>query len=403
MALGVVLTVWGFASAGEMPKKRPPADSGKAADSALSSAPLKQRWPEGKILDMHAHVAGLGVGSGCWVSASIRESYQCPIYLKSLDASEETVLEFGDAYVIDRLARKIAQSRLVGGAVVLALDGVWAGADSSADFDSALTQVYVPNDFVARETARYPFLYFGASVNPRRPDALDRLRRAKAEGAVLCKWLPNIQLFDPADSANIPFFLELKSLGLPLLTHAGEEDAFSTAVDSLGDPARLTLALETGVTVIAAHAGTRGKSHGQSHFERLMELMPSHPNLYADISSLTQINKLGHLKRVLQRPETRGRLLYGSDYPLIQTHLVSPYYFPLSLTMKKMKDIAQEGNPWDRDVRLKRELGVSEGALRRSADLLLGRFGHPGPATEPGASTGGGGRTADGPATGAVQ
>jgi predicted TIM-barrel fold metal-dependent hydrolase len=362
---------------------------------------------------MHAHVAGMGIGSQCWVGPEIRDSYKFPIYLKSLDASEALIREHGDSYVIDRLARKIRESHSVGGAVVLALDGVWSQkqplSDSSIgqgkdtaftfaeEFDTSLTQVYVPNDFIARETARFPFLYFGASVNPRRPDAIDRLRKAKAEGAVLCKWLPNIQLFDPADSANIPFFLELKALGLPLLSHAGEEDAFSTAVDSLGDPKRLTLALETGVIVIAAHAGTRGKVQGKPYFTRLMEMMPRYPNLYADISSLTQINKLGHLKKVLQRPETRGRLLYGSDYPLIQTRLVSPYYYPLALSMKKMKAIAHEGNPWDQDVALKRALGVAEGVFRRSADLIL-------PKDSTGeALGGGGGKGADGPATGSIQ
>ena len=179
--------------------------------------------------------------------------------------------------------------------------------------------------------------------------------------------------FDPADTSLIPFYLALKAAGLPLLTHTGTEHSFLAAEDSLCDPARLELPLRLGVIVIAAHVGTPGKSHGEDNMERALAMMARYPNLYADISSLTQVNKLGYLKRVLDRPEAEGRLIYGSDFPLIETALVSPYYQLGRAPFRALRAASRERNAWDRDIALKRAMGVPEEVFRRSADLLAPR------------------------------
>ena len=57
---------------------------------------------------------------------------------------------------------------------------------------------------------------------------------------------------------------------------------------------------------------------------KLPRLMRQYPSLYADISSLTQINKLGALREVLRRPEFRDCLVYGTDFPLNNMPVVSP-------------------------------------------------------------------------------
>ena len=85
--------------------------------------------------------------------------------------------------------------------------------------------------------------------------------------------------------------------------------------------------------------------------------MREYPNLYADISALTQINKPGVLREAVTRPEFSGRLLYGTDFPLINTLLVSPWYsFHLSLRQKWA--LSRAKNPWDEDVLTKQALGV---------------------------------------------
>ena len=325
------------------------------------------------FVDIHAHVAGIGAGdSGVFIGREMRDSFRFPIYLRAFGVTREALERDGDGLVIDRIAAHIAASGRVSRAVVLALDGV-VGDDGDLDRDA--TQVYVPNDFVARETARHPALCFGASVNPHRRDALERLARVHEDGAVLLKWIPNIMGIDPADESIRPFYRQLVELGLPLLTHAGQERSFASAVDAYGDPLRLELPLSMGVTVIAAHIATTGKATtgenaGQDNFERILPLFDAYPNLYADISSLTQINKLGYLARALAVPGLPERLVYGTDWPLQFFPLVSPYYHLNHIGFAEARAAAALDNPWDRDVALKEALHVPGHVFARGAELL---------------------------------
>jgi predicted TIM-barrel fold metal-dependent hydrolase len=155
--------------------------------------------------------------------------------------------------------------------------------------------------------------------------------------------------------------------------HTGTEHSFTWAKNEFADPERLRLPLNHGVTVIAAHAAWPGKHNGQRDVDRLARLMVEYPNLYSDISSLTQINKLGALREVLRREEFRGRLVYGTDFPLINMPLVSAWFFPLDLTFSQMWHISRIRNPWDRDVALKHALGVPAEVFTRAEKLLYPR------------------------------
>lgn len=319
-------------------------------------------------IDMHCHVAGLGAGgSGCFVSDAIRRSWKYRIFLKAFGVTEKDLLREGDGLILKRLSESLSRSRSVSSAVVLAMDGV-VGEDGELDLQN--TQLYIPNDFVAAEVRKYPNLLFGASINPYRKDAVERLEKAAKDGAVLVKWLPSIQDIDPSDSRLTSFYLKLRDLGLPLLTHTGEERTFPRSKDELGDPELLRLPLSLGVTVIAAHCACSGRSRGEANYDRFLRLCREYPNLYGDISSLTQINRLGRLQRVLKQPELQGRLLYGTDMPLINTGIVSSFAFPFRLSLRQMIAIARTGNPWDRDVALKKALGARQEIFTRAAGCL---------------------------------
>ncbi len=327
--------------------------------------------PDTPIVDLHCHVAGLGFGgSGCFVSPALRDNWRFDFYLRAFGVTRAEIEREGDALLPVCLAAAVGQSRYVKQAVILALDGA---VDAAGQLDTNRTEFYVPNEFVAAACRQHTNLLFGASVNPYRPDALARLEWAAAHGAVLVKWLPSIQFIDPADPKLEPFYRRLTELRLPLLTHTGAEKSFTHSADEFADPARLELPLKLGVTVIAAHVATTGEHAGERDIDRLARLMPAYTNLFADISSLTQLNKLGYLAEVLRRPELRGRLLYGSDFPLINLPLVSPWYFPLNLRLGEMRRLADLPNPWDRDVELKRALGVPAEIFARSAVLLSAR------------------------------
>ncbi|HBA86797.1 MAG TPA: metal-dependent hydrolase [Geobacter sp.] len=321
-----------------------------------------------RIIDIHCHTAGIGAGgSGCFISPSMRKSWRYRIFLKAFGVTEQDLLREGDGLVMRRTSEMLAQSQLVSAAVILAMDGV-VGEDG--ELDRARTEMFIPNEFVAAETGRYANLLFGASINPLRRDALQRLEQAVDAGAVLLKWLPSIQHIDPADRRLVPFYLRLKVLGLPLLTHTGAESSFTSSRNELADPERLRLPLSLGVTVIAAHAGSNGRNQGESNHKRFLRLCREFPNLYADISALTQVNRLGHLQRLMKHRELHGRLLYGTDMPLLNTPIVSPFYFPWRLSPRRMLAISLISNPWDRDVEIKEALGVGADVFRKAGDVL---------------------------------
>jgi predicted TIM-barrel fold metal-dependent hydrolase len=319
------------------------------------------------IVDMHCHIAGIGAGgSGCFVSPRLRNNWRFNIYLHSFGVSRKEMLEQGDTLVADRISESVAQSHYVSKVVLLALDGV-IGADGLLDTNR--TEVYVPNEFVANVCSHHTNLLFGASVNPYRPDALERLEWAKAHGAVLVKWIPPIMAINPEDPKLVPFYKKMAELKLPLLSHTGEEKAFSRADEDFADPEKLRLPLSLGITVIAAHIASSEKYQGERGPDRLAKLMREYPNLYTDISALTQINKTGCLKEALTKPEFSGRLVYGTDFPLINTLLVSPWY-ESHLSLREKWTISRTKNPWDRDVLMKHDLGVPTETFAQSGKMF---------------------------------
>ena len=324
-------------------------------------------------VDMHVHAAGLGHGdSGAFVNETLTESWKFPIYLRAFGVEERELEEHGDRILLQKISERIEASRYIDSAVILAMDGV-INADGTMDYDR--TQLYVPNEFLIEELVHYPNLHLGASVNPMRTDALERLDYAIRNGAVLIKWLPNIMLFDPSDERIEPFYRRLAESCIPLLTHTGAEKSFGEADDSLGDPKKLKLALDLGVHVIAAHIASTGHTEGQEQFVRFLEMFENYPNLFADVSSLTQINKLGYLARTLEEPRLIPRLLNGSDWPLQFFPLVSPYYQLNLISLSQANTVRRLDSVWDRDIVLKKYAGVPEEVFLRSSKVVSGMCG----------------------------
>ena len=321
------------------------------------------------IIDWHVHAAGLGYGdSGAFINEEMRNNYRMKFFLNWMDVTEEELETEGDQILFKKLHEKISQSKYVDQAVILALDGVID--KTTGQLDSEKTQVYVPNDYVARETAKYPNLLFGASINPNRKDSVELLEEAYRQGAVLVKWIPSIMYIDPSDEAFIPFYKKMAELNIPLLTHTGMEKSFTNAKDELADPLKLALPLKCGVTVIAAHISTTGESEGQDNFERILPMFKDHPNLYTDISSLTQINKLGFLAQALKVPGLTERMIYGTDWPLQSFPLVSSWYHVNHIGIKNAWRVDNIENKWDRDIKLKEAYGVPYSVFTRTVGIL---------------------------------
>ena len=321
------------------------------------------------IIDWHVHVAGLGLGgSGNFVNDEMRKNYRFKFFLKWMDVTEKELEEKGDQILVKKLNDKITQSRYIDQAIVLAMDGVID--ETSKTLDRNKTQVYIPNEFVASQAAKYPNLLFGASINPNRENSVKLLEEVHRQGAVLIKWIPNIMYIDPSDEKFIPFYKRMAELKIPLLTHTGMEKSFANAKDDFADPRLLELPLKCGVTVIAAHIATTGESDGQDNFERILPMFDEFSNLYTDISSLTQLNKRGYLAKALKYPGLTERMIYGTDWPLQSFPLVTPWYHANHIGIKNTWRVSRYKNKWDRDIKLKEAFGVPQSAFDRKLGIL---------------------------------
>lgn len=317
----------------------------------------------GKIIDIHTHVFSLDpAGTGCLLSdASQRRLAGRYLRWKNGIRSEDRV-ERAEALIQERWLHLLEETRHVDQIVVLAHDAVF---NRQGVLLPERTHFYIPNSYVLGLAEQHPKLLAGASVHPYRDDALEELERVVDAGAALIKWLPNTQGFDPGDRKNIPFFRKLVAHQIPLLCHTGPEFALKPLDQSVGDPSRLLLALEEGVTVIAAHGGGFGWLSG-SGFKKFTEMLLKFPNLYTDLSALTLPPRSRYLTAFLDRPELHAKLVQGSDYPLP----VLPWPFFRRIPLEKMRALSRIQSPFDRDLLLKRELGFPEPVFERAATLI---------------------------------
>jgi len=276
--------------------------------------------------DMHAHLAGLGdSGSGVWVNPRMYSPFHPVEYLQRLAylnaGCAETPAGTADEAYMARLTGLLAAFPAGYKLVLFAFDRYY---DPAGRPIPDLSQFYVPNRYAAETAARHPErLEWAASVHPYRRDWREELDYAVAHGARAVKWLPSSMGIDPADPRCDPFYRSLAETGLPLVSHAGLElAALGAQRQELGNPLRLRRALDQGVRVVVAHCASQG--HGRDGpdarnfdlFARLMDEPRYETNLYADISGLTQVNRLHYLPAVLERIHWHPRLLNGSDYPL---------------------------------------------------------------------------------------
>jgi hypothetical protein len=326
------------------------------------------------VVDLHTHVACLDEEQNkCYVHPDFKTKKmfgiinKFDVYMKSFGTNLDELRSRGDIVTVKNLSELIENSKFVKSAIALALDAVY---DPLGHVDMERTQVRVSNQFIVNSIGEYKNLFFGASVSPLRPDALARLEWVKKNGAVLNKWIPCIMGFSPAEERFRPFYKKLLELDLPLLSHTGEEHSFLWSVQENCEPRHLELPLSMGVQVIAAHLGTRGSKN----LAQMRQLFSKYKNLWADNSSLTQINKFNHIKLTLEENFT-GRIVYGSDYPLIGVYalgfpLVSHKYYRFHIPKAWYQAIDAEQNLLDRDIMLKLALGMPVGDLYRVQDVL---------------------------------
>ena len=272
--------------------------------------------------------------------------------------------EFDIAYA-DRLALQISQAKYLDKAVVFAMEGLY---DSNGKLDPR-TEAVISNDWAIETVRRHPdeFL-FGAAIHPGRPDAIDELDRCAEMGAVCVKWVPPSQNIDPSDSRYEKFYMRMKKHGLVLTSHTGYEHTILVTDQTLGDPARLRLPLETGLKVVAGHAGTSGFYHRIEYFPNFVRLVNEFDNLYGDTSAITGFLRGPYVKRLLNTPNVLGRLIQGTDYPVPGQPIAWPHVIGPITALK----LQFNRNPFDQDYLAKKAAGFPEEHFYRGHDVFLG-------------------------------
>ncbi len=319
-------------------------------------------------IDIHMHLAGVGTGdSGCWLAPSFRRRPTFRLLRLWYGVTDEQMRSSIDQRWADLLADLVRRSEL-DAAAALGFDGVYRGDGS---FDEGRSQLVVPPSWcfeVARRSGGT--LLPAPSVNPSRGDALERLEECIEGGAVLLKWLPAVQVIDPALSRHGRFYSRMREAGLPLLVHSGGGEAtFRVHAPELQDLQRLERPLEEGVKVIVAHsAAPIIYSRDRNQIPLLRRLLDRHPDLWVDNSGMANPSRFTHLAHFARDPDIQSRTLFGSDFPVPSSPLLFLSTFGAATTLR----LQTMDNPLQRDVAIKRELGYPEETLTRAASVLPG-------------------------------
>ncbi|WP_439630001.1 amidohydrolase family protein [Gemmata sp.] len=313
-------------------------------------------------IDCHVHVLATTPGHG-HLSGSLRRRpnvvftrLRLGLPLFGSDEALERAFE-------DRLVRTVDGTPELDAAVGLAFDAVYA---EDGRLDDANTHLYVTNGYAAELARRHPKVLFGASVHPYRPDALAELDRCVAAGAVLVKWLPLVQGMDPASERCLPFYEALAHHRVPLLCHTGGELSLPQRFPQYASPELLLPALRCGVTVIAAHCGTRSTPLGTDYLPTFVRMAKEHERLYGDTAALDNPSRSYAFPVLLGDAGVRRKVVHGSDWPIPSV----PTLKAGAGTALRLLVTEGNGNWVRRDVLAKRAVGFDDDYFHRAADVL---------------------------------
>ena len=321
-----------------------------------------------KPVDAHVHIVGTGTGgTGCWLdSSSFLRRLQARFLLAAIGMAPSALAGDFDRLYINHLLTKLRESSL-DSAVILAQEQVY---DAQGKWVKGAGLFHVPNEYVLQLGRKHSELLPAVSIHPGRPDAMEELDRCLAGGARMMKILPNVQNINCADRRFTAFWERMAAAKLPLLAHTGGEKTLPVINPDFANPRRLELALQVGVTVVAAHCATKSALWDANWFSDFVELTHRYPNLYGDNSAFCVLN---NRIRGMIVPETlaeplASRIVHGSDWPVpvsglwprLKGYVDGPTY-------KKWKS---HPNPLERDYQIKRAMGYKPESFTRIWQLL---------------------------------
>jgi predicted TIM-barrel fold metal-dependent hydrolase len=321
-------------------------------------------------IDAHVHLVGNGRrGSGCWLrlGATWWQKPLAKMMLRHIGLRDLSLQadDFDERYATHLLAQVRASS--LGAIVLLAQDEVYA---SSGEKLAGRGSFYVPNEYLLSLCRQHPEFLPAVSIHPARPDALDELERCLAGGAVMLKLLPNCHNVDCAAPRYRKFWERLAEARLPLLAHTGSEHTVDVVEKKYQDPRILTVPLEIGVTVVAAHCATKSGLVDPEYFDVFARMLEQFPNLYGDTSAWNVPFRCKHARRCVgPKGGLLGeRLLHGSDFPVLSNGLWAAML--RLIPWSEYRRWQREPNILERDYRLKLAMGFGPEHFTKVHGLL---------------------------------
>jgi uncharacterized protein len=326
--------------------------------------PMTKTHPSDQPIDMHVHIVGNGTGgTGCWLRVTGWHRPLAAMMLRHIGLPGDAMTGDLDRLYVERLLELVRGSSL-SAAVILAQDDVY---DESGRVMAGVGSFYVPNDYVFKLAREHKEFLPAVSIHPARHDALEELERCLAAGTVMMKCLPNCQNINCNDRRLTTFWERMAEAKLPLLAHTGGEHTLPVVRPEYANPRVLTLPLECGVTVIAAHSGTKSGLFDPDYFHTFAEMTRQFPNLYGDTSAFNVPIRGRHIARCLRKP-LASRLVHGSDYPVpVHGHWS---WLRGCLDWAAFRQSQQNANVLERDYQLKLAMGFPAEHFTRIRQLL---------------------------------
>jgi predicted TIM-barrel fold metal-dependent hydrolase len=246
-----------------------------------------------KAIDVHTHVE---------VSADGHD----PIPPKLREASQKYFRDGGGTPTIDDVGAYYREREMA--AVVF-----------TVDWESQSGRPPVPNEEVLEGAARYPDVLIPfVSVDPARPDAVERARRLIDEHDVRgFKFHPNLQGFFPNDRAAYPLYAVIAEAGLPALFHTGHSGIGSGLPG--GGGVRLKYSNPIYVDDVAADFPELPIVLAHPSFpwqDEALSIAMHKPEVYIDLSGWSP----KYFPPLLVRYANsllKTQVLFGSDFPMI--------------------------------------------------------------------------------------
>jgi predicted TIM-barrel fold metal-dependent hydrolase len=189
----------------------------------------------------------------------------------------------------------------------------------TVDWESRSGLAPIPNEEIAEVAAANPDVIVPfASVDPARPDAVERARRLIDEHDVKgFKFHPNLQAFFPDDRSVYPLYEVIAAAGLPALFHSGHS-GIGTGVPG-GGGLRLKFSNPMCLDDVAADFPTLQIVLAHPSFpwqDEAISICLHKENVWIDLSGWSPKYFPPQLVQYANT-QLREKVLFGSDFPLI--------------------------------------------------------------------------------------